>query len=59
MPAILGPLVRERWIDPGADAGSLLALLGAGAGPARLEACEVSRLVNNVANDSPECIRPA
>jgi len=59
MPAILGPAVRERWIDPDADAGSLLALLGAGAGPARLDACEVSRLVNNVANDSPECIRPA
>lgn len=58
MPAILTGGARERWIDPDADPASLSGLL-APLGDPRLEACEVSRLVNSVANDSPDCIKPA
>jgi putative SOS response-associated peptidase YedK len=58
MPVILGPGDRERWIDPATAPSELQALLRPSADP-RLEAYEVSRVVNAVANDSPECIRPA
>lgn len=58
MPAILGGGARDRWIDPEADPGSLATLLAPLEDP-RLEAYEVGRRVNSVANDSPECIEPA
>jgi putative SOS response-associated peptidase YedK len=57
MPAILQAGARERWIDPGADAASLRALLIPLEDP-RLEAYRVSRLVNSAANESPACIEP-
>lgn len=57
MPAILAAADRERWIEPEAGAEELRALLRPYAGEA-LQAYEVSRLVNSVVNDSPECIRP-
>ncbi|MGD8277087.1 MAG: SOS response-associated peptidase [Gemmatimonadota bacterium] len=58
MPAILPRGARERWIDPGADATTLRALLRPLEDPG-LVVDRVSRLVNSVANDSPDCIEPA
>jgi len=58
MPAILPRGARERWIDPGADAAGLGALLAPLEDPG-LAAYRVSRLVNSAANDSPDCIEPA
>ena len=55
MPAILDEPERDRWLDPGAETGELLALLR----PFRaLEARQVSTLVNDPDNDDPRCIRP-
>ena len=55
MPAILMPEDYDRWLDPGADAAGLKALLRPA--PADLlEAYPVSRTVNSPANDSEDCI---
>jgi putative SOS response-associated peptidase YedK len=57
MPVILPKAVRDRWLDPTADAGELQALLTPFP-PGEMEAYAVSTLVNSPRNDTPECIVP-
>lgn len=52
MPVILPAEVRDRWLDPDTGAMELKALLRPY--PGELEGFPVSRLVNAVANDTPE-----
>jgi putative SOS response-associated peptidase YedK len=56
MPAILRPEDYRKWLEPGeVDSGALQKLLAPY--PAeQMEAIPVSRAVNNVATDTPECI---
>jgi putative SOS response-associated peptidase YedK len=58
MPVILPPEAEERWLDPRlTDAAQLVALLRPY--PAeRMALDRVSALVNDVRNQSPDCIRP-
>jgi len=56
MPVILDREQREEWLDRGTDPERLRALLTPYTG--RLEAYEVSRLVNSPANDVPACLVP-
>jgi putative SOS response-associated peptidase YedK len=57
MPVILDPDDYDRWLDPGASADELRALLKPY--PAqRMEGVAVSRAVNSVKNDTEECIQP-
>jgi putative SOS response-associated peptidase YedK len=57
MPVILDRAARSRWLDAGASAEELHALLEAGRS-SDLEAYPVSLLVNSPANDRPEVIEP-
>lgn len=57
MPVILPPEAYADWLDPGADAVRLKALMRPFPADA-MEAYEVSTLVNSPANDSPACIEP-
>ncbi len=58
MPVILSPDAHEVWLDvesyPGREVVSLLRAYPSEAMVAR----PVSRRVNNVANDDPDCIEP-
>jgi putative SOS response-associated peptidase YedK len=56
MPVILPATARDRWLDPGAEAVELSELL-APLSPEKMEAYEVSTLVNSPRNDLPECTR--
>ncbi len=58
MPVIIPKRRQETWLDPkNQDVAKVVALLAPF--PAeKLEAYEVSRLVNTPANNSPECIAP-
>jgi putative SOS response-associated peptidase YedK len=59
MPVLLEPQDHDLWLDPHeTDAASVLGLL-VPASPDRLEAIQVSTLVNNPRNDEPACIEPA
>jgi putative SOS response-associated peptidase YedK len=55
MPIILGAAAGKAWLDAQASEEALHDLLTASA-EVELEAHEVSRMVNNPANDRPECI---
>ena len=57
MPIILDAAAGKAWLDAAASETELHDLLAASA-EVELEAHEVSRLVNNPANDRPECIEP-
>lgn len=57
MPALLTLDGAEEWLDAATPVRRLQALLAAYEA-ADLECYEVSRLVNNPANDSPDCIVP-
>jgi putative SOS response-associated peptidase YedK len=58
MPVILAPQDYDRWLAPDAPADELRALLKPY--PAELmERYAVSRAVNNVRNDTEECVVPA
>jgi putative SOS response-associated peptidase YedK len=59
MPVILPAAAYDAWLAPGeADPGELMPLLAPY--PANeMQAYPVSTLVNNPANDSPECVLPA
>jgi SOS response associated peptidase (SRAP) len=57
MPVILSKGARERWLEPGADARELQALLTPFP-PDEMEAYAVSTLVNSPRNDTAECIVP-
>jgi putative SOS response-associated peptidase YedK len=59
MPVIIPADQEDTWLDPTVDdSARLLALLEPY--PAdEMETCEVSRIVNSVANDSPQCLLPA
>ena len=56
MPVMLMPEDYDRWLDP-AKPDELLAMLRP-YDPALMEAYAVSRAVNNVKNDTEECIQP-
>ncbi len=56
MPVILPPDAWNRWLDPTADPGELLALLRPFAG--RLVATPVAPLVNSPRNQGPRLIEP-
>ncbi len=56
MPVILPAGVRDRWLDPDADAADLKVLLRPF--PGRLEHHPVSRRVNRPANDDPSLVAP-
>lgn len=58
MPAILLPEAEARWLDPSIrDLSDLLELLQPHPSH-RMESFEVKPVVNNVANDVPECLEP-
>jgi len=57
MPAIIARGVRRKWLAPDASSDELTGLLRPYSGD-DLIAYEVSRLVNDPANDDPECIEP-
>jgi putative SOS response-associated peptidase YedK len=57
MPIILSPEVYDRWLDPElTNSESILDLLKPYASE-KMQAIPVSSLVNNPANDRPECIQ--
>jgi len=56
MPAVLAIEDAARWLAPGEDAAAALACLRPDA--AGLTGYAVSRLVNRVGNDGPECVEP-
>jgi len=56
MPVILSAGVRDRWLDPAAEARDLRALLAPLAAE-EMEAYPVSTVVNSPRNDSAECMR--
>jgi putative SOS response-associated peptidase YedK len=58
MPVILRPDDFDAWLSQDTPVPSLLELLRPYPGD-DLEAVRVSTLVNNVRNDSPECLAPA
>ena len=58
MPAILPDDARERWLQSDPVQPASLAALLAPFPSSELEAFEVSTLVNNPANDSPQCVAP-
>ena len=58
MPVILDRTGQRLWLDPETDLETLTSLLQPPA-DARLQAYVVSRLVNSVANDSPDLLLPA
>jgi putative SOS response-associated peptidase YedK len=58
MPVILKPQAYDLWLTPGElPAERTLPLLKPFAA-SQMKAMTVSTLVNNTANDSPECVRP-
>ena len=57
MPVMLMPDDFDRWLDPAMTVEDLRALLKP-YDPNLMKAYEVSRAVNSVKNDTPECIEP-
>ncbi|HEY1378583.1 MAG TPA: SOS response-associated peptidase [Gemmataceae bacterium] len=57
MPAVLGPAVFARWLDPAADVDDVRRLLRP-CQAGELEAVPVSTLVNDVWNDGPDLLAP-
>jgi putative SOS response-associated peptidase YedK len=57
MPVMLMPEDYDRWLAPDASVDELRALLKP-YDPALMKAYEVSRVVNSVKNDVPECVEP-
>lgn len=58
MPVILSEQSVERWIEPGAMAESRLAEFITPFPADQLECFRVNSIVNNVRNESPECVMP-
>ena len=59
MPVMLDSLAGERWLDPTFTSFSTLSFLLRSFPSERMEAHDVSALVNSPANDTEECIEPA
>jgi putative SOS response-associated peptidase YedK len=57
MPVMLMPDDYDRWLDPAMTIDDLRALLKP-YDPNLMKAYEVSRAVNSVKNDTPECVEP-
>ena len=58
MPVILPPYAWPQWTDASMeDSAELESMLKAFDG-GRMDACEVSSVVNSPSNDSPDCIAP-
>ena len=57
MPVMLMPEDYDRWLDPATKPDELLAMLRP-YDPALMDAYAVSRAVNNVKNDTEECMQP-
>jgi putative SOS response-associated peptidase YedK len=58
MPVILNPTSDALWLDAGADAASLHALLVPDPGE-RMEAFPVNPWVSNAKHEGPRCVEPA
>ncbi len=58
MPAIILPSDHAHWLDPGIEAETDLRPLLRPLPATMMESYPVSTLVNNTANDVPECIEP-
>lgn len=58
MPVILEPWAYGLWLSPHPVSDTELAACLKPLDDSGMEAWEVSRLVNNPANESPECVRP-
>jgi len=59
MPAILSPEEVDRWLDPQLTESADLSPLLKPCPDAALEAVRITRRVNHLCNDDPECIEPA
>jgi len=59
MPVILPPSAYEAWLAPGELPATKLQSLLKPFAPSKMKATAVSTLVNNPANELPECILPA
>jgi putative SOS response-associated peptidase YedK len=57
MPVMLMPEDYDRWLDPAMTVDELRAMLRP-YDPDLMKAYEVSRAVNSVKNDTPECVEP-
>jgi len=57
MPVILAAMDYEKWLDPGTDLNTVQGLCRSFPS-GRMSAHQVSRLVNSVKNDLPECAAP-
>jgi putative SOS response-associated peptidase YedK len=57
MPVMLMPDDHDRWLDPAMTIDELRALLKP-YDPDLMKSYEVSRAVNSVKNDTPECVEP-
>jgi putative SOS response-associated peptidase YedK len=58
MPVIIAPSAESLWLDAGADAASLHALL-VPYPDAKMEAFPVNPWVSNARNQGPRCLEPA
>jgi len=57
MPVMLMPEDYDRWLDPAMSVDDLRVMLKP-YDPDLMKAYEVSRVVNSVKNDTPECVAP-
>jgi putative SOS response-associated peptidase YedK len=57
MPVMLRPEDYDRWLDPDKAPAQLRAMLRP-YDTGLMKAYEVSRVVNSVKNDTPECVEP-
>jgi putative SOS response-associated peptidase YedK len=57
MPVMLMPEDYDRWLDPAMTIDDLRAMLKP-YDPALMKSFEVSRAVNSLKNDTPECTEP-
>ena len=57
MPVMLVPEDHDRWLDPAMSVDDLRAMLKP-YDPDLMKAYEVSRVVNRVKNDTPDCVQP-
>ena len=58
MPVIIAPSAESLWLDAGADAASLHALLVPYYPDAKMEAFAVNPWVSNARNQGPRCLEP-
>ena len=57
MPVMLTPEYYDRWLDPDKSPAQLRAMMTP-YDPDLMKSYKVSRVVNSVKNDTPECVAP-